>query len=93
MNTISEADLSKVRTILNRTLDTMLYDMLEAGGERRKRIPQAEVVEVVLDADYAEMYGPQTPDFKDALKRFRQLEYKKQIKFCKTIFDCKFYTA
>lgn len=89
-NTISILSDDEVKTLhrgLNAALNTIIYDLL--NGDTVGSMPQAEVVEVVLDADYLETYGGR--ENKETFKKFRTLPYKEQIKFAKTVFPYKRY--
>lgn len=86
---LTEAEAKSIRMGLNRTLDTVIGDLLESMGKRS--VKQDLVIEVCLDADYLEMYGGRKPEEKDAVKKFRTLPYAEQIKFAKTVFTYKTY--
>lgn len=71
---------------LNQTWQSIAYDILEAnGGENMKR---DEVIEVVLDANYLEMYGGATAE---QYKAFRALSYEKQKQVARDAFKSNLY--
>lgn len=70
-----------IEQALNNTWQAIGHDILEAtGGEA---IPRADVVEVVLDANYLEMYGGLSAD---EVKAFRALSYNKQKAIARNAF-------
>lgn len=77
---------------LLRVWETIAYDILAAvadGGDPEKAtMTKAEVIEVVLDADYLQMYG-QVPA--DQLKEWKALSYDRQIELAKTVFTYRTY--
>lgn len=80
----TEEDLKRVRGMMQSTWDYIGYDMLQVN--EGKAMPKSHVIEVVLDADYMETSAARKPEDKELLKRFRQLEYKDQIKVAKQTF-------
>jgi hypothetical protein len=86
----TEDEIKQIHRGLNRTLDVILPDLLNNCEPRMSSIPRSEAIEVVLDADYLEMYGLDR-DKKPLCQRFRQLDYKDQIKVAKQTFTCGSY--
>lgn len=78
---------TELKRALNRTWEAIAYDILSAvadGGDPEKvSIKQAEVIEVVLDADHLEINGDGPAE---EVKAFRALPYKEQIRLAKTVF-------
>lgn len=89
---LTEAEAKCVKRGLNITLDTIIYDLLENCEPRRRSIRRAEVIEVVLDANYLELYGARSNDERAAVKKFRSLPYDQQNKFAATVFTEKSYS-
>lgn len=70
---------------LQRTWEVIGGDILECnGGEAMRR---GEVIEVVLDANYLEMYG----EAKDDIAAFRKMSYDEQTAFAETVFTYRSY--
>jgi len=84
---LSEDMKKRVHNALWRTWESIGCDVMNLEGIGDS-IPQAEVIEVVLDADYEEMYGGD----KEALQELRKLSYKDQIKIAKERFHYKRYS-
>ncbi len=78
-------DKQKLGYALQRTWEVIGGDILECGGG--EAMPRSEVIEVVLDANYLEMYG----DCKEDIKEFRKLSYDEQEKFAGTVFTYRSY--
>jgi len=78
-----ETFIQRIKGALYRTWETIAYDIFEcskiANEDFNGVIPQDEVVEVVLDANYLETYG----DDKEAIGMLRAMPYKEQIKIAK----------
>lgn len=95
---LTDDEAGKIRRMLNITLNAVFTDLLSAGGDSRSSIPRSEVVEVCLDADYLEMYGPGTgqasrsPEDKALLEKFRRLSYEQQKKVAREAFPHKRYS-
>jgi hypothetical protein len=75
----------RAKRALDQTLNCILPDLLECSGQ--DSIPQAEVIEVVLDANYLETNGQDS----EAAAWIRAKSYEEQEKFAKTVFTCKRY--
>ena len=95
----TEDEEKQVRRMLNATLDVVFMDLLSAGEDKRKSIPVAEVVEVCLDADYLEVYGPggcwtakSRTEAKPLLEKFRKMPYAEQKKVARKAFPFKRYS-
>ena len=89
---LNEAEVKSLRHMLNNTYHIIGSDLFSDG----RTIPQAELVEVVLDADYLEGYGPggkpeERAGKKVLIQKFRTLPHKDQVKFAKTVFTFKRY--
>ena len=77
----SQDELSNIQSALNRTWQTIGGDVIEANNG--KSISRAEVIEVVLDANYLDLNGKLD---KELLKKFQSLSYKKRCKIAKETF-------
>ena len=64
---------------------------MDGGTAEDVFMKKSHVIEVVLDADYMEMYAGRRPENKELLEKFRRLEYKDQIKVAKQTFLFKRY--
>lgn len=78
--------MSNVRRALHRVWDTIGADILQCAEVNQ--LPKAELIEVVLDANYLEMYGGLD---KEELKAFRALSYDDQIKEADNAFTYSYY--
>lgn len=72
---------------LRRTWDVIGGDILACG--ECDAMPRSEVIEVVLDANYLEMYGDSAS--KEDIAAFRKLSYDEQENFAGTVFTCRSY--
>jgi hypothetical protein len=86
---LTPEELRVVSTGLNMTLDMIIADMLAITDERF--VPRDTVIEVVLDADFLELYGTRSAKDKAIIKKFRKLSYPEQFAFAKTVFPYKSY--
>jgi hypothetical protein len=84
---LSEEIQKRVLGALWSTWESIGCDVMNLEGIGDS-IPQKEVIELVLDADYAEMYGGD----KEAMKEFRKLSYDNQKKIAKLRFTYKRYS-
>lgn len=82
---IQGENLQKVKTALNRTFNAIAGDLFE----QCERMSREEVVEVVLDANYIDMYGGLE---KPLLKEFQDLSYDERIKIATETFPFKYYS-
>ncbi len=74
----------RIISAMNRTWNYVGHDLLaESDGD----IPQAEVIEVVLDADRVTSFG----DDKDAAKVLYELSYTEMKKLAREVFPFKRY--
>jgi hypothetical protein len=80
--------IEKVHRCMRNTWDAISSDIFQCEGVGES-IPQREVIEVVLDADYMETHGGFK---KEELLEFRDLPYKDQIKIAKEVFTFKRYS-
>lgn len=93
----TDAELKDIHDMMQFTWDYIGMDMLQcvadSEGKHRDRVsmPKSHVIEVVLDANYMEMDAARSPEEKELLKKFRQLEYKDQIKVAKQTFTAARY--
>jgi hypothetical protein len=78
-------DKQKLGYALQRTWEVIGGDFLECG--RCGSLPRDAVIEVVLDANYLEMYG----NAKEDVAEFRKMSYDEQDEFAKTVFTYRSY--
>ncbi len=84
---LTEAELNLVYGILQSTWQYLAGDCLSAREEAGESatMKRAEVIEVVLDADYASQFI-RTPEQKAAWARYESLGYAKMIKVAEGTF-------
>ena len=85
----TEDEVKRLHCAMQSTWDAIAYDILACNDG--KDMPRSLVIEVVLDADYMEMYGGHRPEDKALIQRFRQLDYKDMIKMARDTFIDKRY--
>ena len=81
--------IKRIEVALNIVWDGIGGDVLRVAEEMSgsSEIPRDEVVEVCLDADYAESYGDDT----EAIEELRKLSYGDQMKIAQGAFPFEFY--
>ena len=79
--TVDEVEL--LDRMINSVWQTIGGDILQC--DEVSSLPQETVIETCLDASYLEMYGPYHRDkanCEELIKKFRQLSYEEQNRFC-----------
>lgn len=85
-----------MRSAMLNTWDSIGADYFQAmaDGEDEVTCGQSDVIEMVLDCDRLEQYGPQTPEFKAELDAFRNHFTREQRwAIAKLAFPEQFYCA
>lgn len=90
-------EIKKIHTWMQRTWGTIAEDIFTAvegfdDPKKEKTMKRAEVIEVVLDADYMKSYGGiNTPEDKELYKRFDKLDYDECKEIAMGTFTYKIY--
>jgi Mg2+/Co2+ transporter CorB len=92
----TEQELKTIHRVMSHTWDYIGMDMLQSiadsKGIKRERVtvPKADVIEIVLDANYMDEFF-RKPEEKQLLKKFRQLSYADKIKVGEQAFTYNHY--